>query len=75
MSPYAVYALLNHFCYVGGFGDLGDPVLPTLRGVSGDVVTIYAYLDTKGRFFFAVCSLAKGRSKPMPKTRNDYFHQ
>ena len=29
--------------YVGGFGDLGDPVLPTLRGVSGDVVTVYAY--------------------------------
>ena len=38
----AVYALLSHFCYVGGFGDLGDPVLPTLRGVSGDVVTLYA---------------------------------
>ena len=32
-----------HFCYVGGFGDLGDPVLPTLRGVSGDVVSVYAY--------------------------------
>ena len=31
------------FCYVGGFGDLGDPVVPTLRGVSGDVVTVYAY--------------------------------
>ena len=29
--------------YVGGFGDLGDPVVPTLRGVSGDVVTVYAY--------------------------------
>ena len=33
----------SHFCYVGGFGDLGDPVVPTLRGVSGDVVTVYAY--------------------------------
>ena len=33
----------THFCYVGGFGDLGDPVVPTLRGVSGDVVTVYAY--------------------------------
>ena len=23
--------------------DLGDPVVPTLRGVSGDVVIVYAY--------------------------------
>ena len=38
---YAVYALLIHSCYVGGFGNLGDPV--TLRGVSGDIVTVYAY--------------------------------
>ena len=40
---YAVYAAFGHFCYVGGFGNLGDPVVPTLRGVSGDVVTVYAY--------------------------------
>ena len=40
---HAVYALFSRFCYVGGFGDLGDPVVPTLRGVSGDVVTVYAY--------------------------------
>ena len=33
----------NHFWYVGGFGGLGDPVVPTLRAVSGDVVTVYAY--------------------------------
>ena len=33
----------SHFWYVGGFGDLGDPVVPTLRGASGDVVTVYAY--------------------------------
>ena len=26
-------------------------------------------------FFFAVYSLAEGRSKPVPKTRNDCFHQ
>ena len=39
----ALYALFGHFCYVGGFGDLGDPVVPTPRGVSGDVVTVYAY--------------------------------
>ena len=42
-SANAFYALFSHFCYVGGFGDLGDPVVPTLRGVSGDVVTVYAY--------------------------------
>ena len=33
----------SHFWYVGGFCDLGDPVVPTPRGVSGDVVTVYAY--------------------------------
>ena len=32
----------SHFCYVGGFGDLGDPLVSTLRGVSGDVVTVSA---------------------------------
>ena len=41
-SADAVYALFSHFCYVGGFGDLGDPVVSTLRGVSGDVVTVSA---------------------------------
>ena len=41
-STHAVYALSSHFCYVAGFGNLGDPVVPTLRGVSGDVVTLYA---------------------------------
>ena len=39
----AVYALFSHFCYVGGFGELGDPVVPILRGANGDVVTIYAF--------------------------------
>ena len=42
-SAYGVYALLSHFWYVGGFGDLGDLVVRTLRGVSGDIVTVYAY--------------------------------
>ena len=42
-SAYAVYALFSHLCYVGGFGNLGEPVVPTPRGVSGDVVTVYAY--------------------------------
>ena len=49
-SAYAVYALFSHFCDVGGFGNLGEPVVPTLRGASGDVVTVYAYQDTRGRF-------------------------
>ena len=49
-SADAIYALFSLFCYVGGFGDLGDPVLPTPRGVSGDVVTVYAYQDTERRF-------------------------
>ena len=40
---FAVYALFSHFWYVGGFGNLGDPVVPTLRGVSRDVVTVYTY--------------------------------
>ena len=39
----AVCALFSHFCYVGGFGGFSDPVVPTLRGVSGNVVTVYAY--------------------------------
>ena len=34
---------LAFFWYVGSFCDLSDPVVPTLRGVSGDVVTVYAY--------------------------------
>ena len=42
-SVNAVSALFSHSCYVGGFGDLDDPVVPTMRGVSGDVVTLYAY--------------------------------
>ena len=42
-SAYAVYALFSLFCYVGGFGKPDDPVVSTLRGVSRDVVTVYAY--------------------------------
>ena len=42
-SAHAVYALFSHLCYVGGFGNLGEPVVPTPRGASGDVVTVYAY--------------------------------
>ena len=43
-SAYAIHALFSHFWYVGGFGNLGDPVVPTLRDVSGDVVT---YMPTR----------------------------
>ena len=42
---------------VGRAGDLGDPVVPTLRGASGDVVTIYAYYDTEGRFLQSLALL------------------
>ena len=43
MSAGVVHALFGHFCYAGSLGDLGDPVLCTLRGVSGDVVTVCDY--------------------------------
>ena len=33
-----VYALFGNFCYVGGFCNLGDPMLPNLWGASRDVV-------------------------------------
>ena len=42
-SANAVYALFSHFCYVGGLGDLSDPMVPIVRGVSRDVVKVYAY--------------------------------
>ena len=56
-SADAVSALSSHFWYVGGFGDLGDPVVPTLRGVSGDVVTVYADSDTEGCFLQSLALL------------------
>ena len=67
-SAYAVYALFSHSWYVGGFGDLGDPVVPTLRGASGDVVTVYACYDTKGRF---LQSLALPRAVHNPCQRRE----
>ena len=42
-SAYAVYALFGHLCYVGGFGNLGDPMVPTPKCVSGEIVTVNAY--------------------------------
>ena len=56
-SAYAVYALFGHFRYVGGFGDLGDPVVSTLRGASGDVVIVYAYWHMEGRFLQSLALL------------------
>ena len=42
-SAFAVYAFSSHFWYVGGFGDVSDPSVPTPRCASGDIVTVYAY--------------------------------
>ena len=72
---HAAYAFSGHFCHVGGFGDLGDPVVPTLRGVSGDVVTVHAYYDTEGRFLQFV-ALPRAGHKPcqrcaMPVSTNN----
>ena len=67
-SANVVYALSSHFWYVGGFGDLGDPVVPTLRGVSGDVLTIYGYYDMEGRF---LQSLALPRAVHNPCQRRE----
>ena len=41
---------------------LGDPVVPTLRGVSGDVVTAYTYWDTGGHFLQSVGLLRAGHN-------------
>ena len=42
-SAYAVDAVFSHFHYLSVFGNLSDPVVPTLRGAIGDVVTVYTY--------------------------------
>ena len=63
-----MYALFSRFCYVGGFGNLGDPVLPTARDVSGDVVTVCAYQHTEGRF---LQSLASPRAVHNPCQRHE----
>ena len=42
-SGTSTHALISHLWYVGGFCDLGDPILPTVRGVNGDVVVVYAH--------------------------------
>ena len=73
-SAYAVDALFSHFWYVGGFGDLGDPVVLSLRAVSGDVVIVYAYYDMNGRFLQSL-AVPRAGEMPVPKTRNDCFDQ
>ena len=35
--------LVQTYVYVGAFGDPSDPMVPTLRGASGDVVRTYAH--------------------------------
>ena len=76
---HAVYALFSHFCYVGGFGDLGDPVLPTVRGVSGDIVTVYAYQDTKEHFLQSLALLRAGQNpcqrREMTVATNNGLHE
>ena len=42
-STFEGFAVFGQFCYVSGFGDLADPMVPTLRGVTWDVVTAHAY--------------------------------
>ena len=31
------------FLYIGGFGDFGNLLVPTLRGASWDIGTVYGY--------------------------------
>ena len=58
----SVHALSSHFCSVGGLRNLGDPAVPTLRGMSGDIVTVYAYYDREGRFLLSVALPRAGHS-------------
>ena len=46
-SDDAVYAPLSRFHYVRVSCDLSELVVPTLRGANGDVVTAFAYDNTK----------------------------
>ena len=58
----AVYAIFSLLCYNGVFGGFSDPMMPTLSGASGDIVTAYAYQVTKGRFLLSLVQvLANGR--------------
>ena len=72
-SAHAVYAVFTCFCYIGVFGNLTDPVVPTLRCASRDVMTAYAYKHTEGCFLqsLALPSAGQGpneRGKPPKMT-------
>ena len=51
------------FAMLAVLGDLSDPMVPTLRGVSGYVLTVYAYQGTKGHFLQFV-ALPRARRNP-----------
>ena len=57
-TPWGLYGVVwdKRLCSLCTFQPflLGDPVVPTLRGVSGDVVTVYTYQDMEGRFLQSV---------------------
>ena len=61
------------------FGDLGDPMLPTLKGVSGDVVTVYGYQDAKARFLQSLALLKAGQNlcqkQEMTVSTNSGLHE
>ena len=57
-SSYLLYAFLGFIV----FGDFTHPVVPTLSGASGDVMTVYAYWDAKGRFFQSLALPRAGQS-------------
>ena len=59
-NPHAVYALFSHFCCVGGFGDLGDPLAPTLRGAGRDAMILYHRGNNLRVFFLGGLKLGGG---------------
>ena len=54
-------------------------MVPTLRGVSGNVVTLYAYKDTKGRFLQSLALLRAGQNpcqrREMAVSTNNGLHE
>ena len=56
-SACAVFALFNHFCYVGGFWQPRCPCGTHSQGCEWDVVIVYAYYDTERRFLQSLALL------------------